>query len=153
MFPECDSVVSSSETAWSPQCAVERTHSEMMRPPPQSPKPRLHPSPPARWPLLDPSLPLLSASSVPSHQGTHHRRASIRSIGRFLRTHLLSCPRCSWCSCQLQGDRNQRPACPLSARLIMESVQIFTRHYRVVILMRIQLNPFQASPAASVNRS
>lgn len=53
----------------------------------------------------------------------------------------------------LQGDRNQRPACPLSARLIMESVQIFTWHYRVVILMRIQLNPFQASPAASVNRS
>lgn len=45
---------SSSETAWSPRCAVAETHLEMTRPrPPLYPKLRPHPSPPARWPPLD----------------------------------------------------------------------------------------------------
>lgn len=44
----------SSETAWSPRCAVERIRLEMTKPPPPlSPKLSLHPSLPARWPPLD----------------------------------------------------------------------------------------------------
>lgn len=78
-------VVSSLGTAWSPQCAVERTHLETMRPPPLCPKPRLHPSPPARWPLLDPIASPLSSPSVPTRPGTHHHRAAICLVGQSSR--------------------------------------------------------------------
>lgn len=68
---------SSSGTAWSQRCAVEKTHLATMMPP-ALPRLSLHLSPPARWPPLDLHIlfPPFKVPSVPAHPQTHHRHAA-----------------------------------------------------------------------------
>lgn len=68
---------SSSGTAWSQRCAVEKTHLATMTPP-ALPRLSLHLSPPARWPPLDLHIlfPPFKVPSVPAHPQTHHRHAA-----------------------------------------------------------------------------
>ncbi len=144
-------LASSSETAWSPRCAVEKTRLATTRPPPvPSPKLRLHPSHPARWPPLDPypSSPPFSVPSVPAHWGTHHRQAALRSIGQ---SSWLTSPCVFTVAAQLHlwwDWHTQEPACVFSIHLIVESVQLasqsLTWHQGGVVRVVIQLNTFQA---------
>lgn len=85
----CDSDVClllspSSETTWSPQSAAEKTHLATTKRQPLSPRPSLHLSPPARWPLLDlyPVLPSFNVPSVPAHLETHHHQTVLHSFGQ-----------------------------------------------------------------------
>lgn len=144
-------LASSSETAWSLRCVVEKTRLATTRPPPvPSPKLRLHPSPPARWPPLDPCPPPppFSVPSVPTHLGTHHRQAALRSFGQ---PSWLTSP-CVFtvaARLHLRWDwHTQEPACVFSIHLIMESVQLasqsLTRHQGGVLRVLIHLNTFQA---------
>lgn len=100
-------LTSSSETAWSPQCAVEKIRLERMMPA-LSPKPRLHLSLPARWLLLDPSLLLHQLHLSRSRPGTHRRQAANAFNGPILLTYLSNCPRCSWHNCNHGGTNSVR---------------------------------------------
>jgi len=99
----------------------------MRPPPPPSPKPRLHPSLPARWPPLDPSLPsyLLHLSSLTQGPITakQHYALSANLLDLPLQ---LSSPQLALL--QLRWDRhNQEPACVFSAHFITEGVQLVSQ--------------------------
>lgn len=107
---------SSSETAWSPRCAVEKTRLRTMRPPLPSPKLRLHLSPPARWPPLD-LYPLLSPQCpiCPCTPRDPTLPSSTTFYWPILLTYLSMCLHCSGTTTRFWWDwHHQEPPCVFS---------------------------------------